>query len=424
MSSTYNVYWFSNFTLDALCFNHFILTVTNEQGTTQNIHDNSIILKFHCERNSSMSYLRLYLILLCSLLNNNNKLGASLRLGNDNNIRQPILHISNKNDIHNKIQNQRLHKNVNIAVGISRGGSQPIEPNPNYVDYNQFMPPTLDEEEKNHIRRPLNNHNNYYHQNSNYAQSNINRPMFHSQQYKKLKPFSQIVKEFMISLQKSSPTTFYTTISSILIFIIWQLPTIQTQKILLQHFVCSKLNVFKYHHYHTLLTAAISHNSLSHLLVNLYGLCTFGQNVESTLKRNFISLWSYCIVGSILSNLFFILLTPKGSSCIGLSGVTLSLLALDAKLHPSKEIGFVIRFIPIRLPAQYALTALLIWSVVGVVSSSGGRNHDGIAHHVHLGGLLYGMLVYELLRSGWYLKSIKLINRFVYSFKRRYLKLR
>ena len=73
--------------------------------------------------------------------------------------------------------------------------------------------------------------------------------------------------------------------------------------------------------------------------------------------------------------------------------------ALDAKLHPAKEIGFLVRFIPVRLPAQYALTALLVWSVFGMMATKAGRG-DGVAHATHFGGLVFGIAVYELMKRG------------------------
>jgi membrane associated rhomboid family serine protease len=76
--------------------------------------------------------------------------------------------------------------------------------------------------------------------------------------------------------------------------------------------------------------------------------------------------------------------------------VALSLFAMDAKLHPSKEIAFLVKFLPIRLPAQYALTALWIWSLVGMMS----QGRDGVAHAAHLGGILFGMVAYECLQRG------------------------
>eukprot|EP00555_Chaetoceros_dichaeta_P009462 CAMPEP_0198266230 /NCGR_PEP_ID=MMETSP1447-20131203/27186_1 /TAXON_ID=420782 /ORGANISM="Chaetoceros dichaeta, Strain CCMP1751" /LENGTH=92 /DNA_ID=CAMNT_0043956191 /DNA_START=296 /DNA_END=571 /DNA_ORIENTATION=+ len=92
--------------------------------------------------------------------------------------------------------------------------------------------------------------------------------------------------------------------------------------------------------------------------MNLYAFHLFGKAVLPTLTSNSISLLSFCTLSALTANAFFLLVSPRGASCVGLSGVTLSLLALDAKLHPGKELAFVVRFIPIRLPAQHMLTLL------------------------------------------------------------------
>ena len=311
-----------------------------------------------------------------------------------------------------------------IVSSIKRGGKSPIESNPNYIDYNQFMPPTIgndDDNNYNHIRQPIQHHSNTYYNTKGYNNNN-------NSNNKQLKPLIQILQESMIQLSKTNATIFYIICSTIVIFILWQIPIQGLYNILRSHFVCNSNNILwnkrnnykkknGYSYYHTLLTAAISHNTLSHLLMNIYGFYIFGKKVNATLIMNQFPLWVYCIVSAIFSNIVFILLSPKGSSCIGLSGVTLSLLALDAKLHPTREIGFVIRFIPIRLPAQYALSGLLLWSIVGVLSTSNGMNHDGVAHSVHLGGLVFGIVVYELLKNGWYRNAVKFVNRMKYNFK-------
>jgi membrane associated rhomboid family serine protease len=78
--------------------------------------------------------------------------------------------------------------------------------------------------------------------------------------------------------------------------------------------------------------------------MNLYGFLIFGKSIEPILKLNDMTLAAYCTLAGIFANLFFVRIRRDGS-CIGLSRVTLSLLAFDAMLHPSKEIGFLIRFI-------------------------------------------------------------------------------
>jgi membrane associated rhomboid family serine protease len=331
--------------------------------------------------------------------------------------------------------NINANVNANLIRKIPRGGgSSPIEPNSNYVNYNQYMPPTLGDEDANQIRRQhqyqkeqqqqqqLFQRQQYQYQNQNqYPNQNMNQNMnMNNNNSQQLKPLTQIIQEFTIKLQQKSPTIYYTMLASIIIFITWQLPFPTTNHILRDHFVCSLYNLKKqtslYPHIHTLLTSTISHNSLSHLVMNLYGFYIFGNNIESILKQHNMSLLSYCIYAGILSNLCFLLTTPQGS-CIGLSGVSLSLLALDAKIHPAKEIGFVVRFIPIRLPAQYALTLLFLWSMIGTLQSCLGGKYDGVAHGVHLGGLLYGVFVYELLNRGLYKKYMFYGRKLVYQFQ-------
>lgn len=270
-----------------------------------------------------------------------------------------------------------------LPLTIQRGGN--YERNPNYHDPNpnQFMSPTLGEMEDNQIYRPQ--QQQYQQQ---YQQQN---------RYSKPKPFAQFIQEYFIALQKASPTLYYGTLSSLIIFITWQIPVLPLSKLLRNHFINSQYNLRK-RRYHTLFTSALSHTTLTHLALNIYGFNTFGKSILPVLSTNGMPFSLYCILAGIFSNLFFAIVHPAGS-CIGLSGVTLSLLAMDAKLNPGKEIGFFFRFIPIKLPAHYALIALLVSSIFGTMNTMGGGG-DGIAHATHLGGLLYGMLMHELMRNG------------------------
>jgi membrane associated rhomboid family serine protease len=220
----------------------------------------------------------------------------------------------------------------------------------------------------------------------------INSPIYYQEQHEPLRPLSQVAMDFFQKLHRSSPALYYGTVSSIVTFFLWQFPPLMP--ILQNHFVCSQYNLSK-RRYHTLLTSVVSHSTFSHLFMNLYGYLTFGKSIQPLLQINQISLGMFCITAGIFSNAFFVRWNPHGS-CIGLSGVALSLFAMDAKLHPSKEIAFLVKFLPIRLPAQYALTALWIWSLVGMMS----QGRDGVAHAAHLGGILFGMVAYECLQRG------------------------
>uniref|UniRef100_A0A7S3PV97 Peptidase S54 rhomboid domain-containing protein n=1 Tax=Chaetoceros debilis TaxID=122233 RepID=A0A7S3PV97_9STRA len=297
----------------------------------------------------------------------------------------------------NNAKKSRSNTIVNeLPLSIQRGGN--YERNPNYYDPNpnQFMSPTLGEMEDSQIYRPQ--------QQQQYQQQNSYT--------KKPKPIAQFIQEYFIALQKASPTLYYGTLSSLIIFMTWQIPIRPLSNLLRNHFINSQYNLRK-RRYHTLFTSALSHTTLTHLAMNIYGFNTFGKSILPVLSTNGMPFSLYCILGGIFSNLFFASVHPAGS-CIGLSGVTLSLLAMDAKLNPGKEIGFLFRFIPIKLPAQYALIALLVWSIFGTMNTMGGGG-DGIAHATHLGGLLYGMLMHELMRNGlwnsFFRKKWLIVNR-------------
>jgi len=264
-----------------------------------------------------------------------------------------------------------------------RGGSY-IEPNPNYaktINPSQFMPPTLGDVENNQILQPsTDSFSQQYVMNSN---------------SKIPKPIVQVIQEFFVKLHQSSPTIFYGTVFSLVVFIAWQIPTFSA--ILRRNFICSRYNLSK-RRYHTLFTSSISHTTLSHFFINLYGFIMFGKSVEPILKMNSMSLSLFCVLSAFFSNALFLLLCINGS-CIGLSGVVLSLFAFDAKMNPGREIGFFIRFIPIRLPAHYALIGLLVWSIFGTLALNQGRG-DGVAHASHLGGIIFGAIMYEMLNRG------------------------
>lgn len=279
---------------------------------------------------------------------------------------------------------------TNLILKSLRGGGSYIEKNPYYMDtdLNMYMRPKLGNLEDDYMRRPVG---------FDYHSPNSSEP----------KPLTETIIYFFSQLWQISPTIFYGTVTSILVFLLWQIPPFIP--ILRDHFVCSKYNI-KQGRFHSLLLSAVSHSALTHLLMNLFGFISFGKSVSTVLKQNHISLGTFCIISAIASNTFFTLVHQQGS-CIGLSGVTLSLFALEAKLNPAKEIRFFLKIFPLHLPAQHALTAFLIWSFFGTVATNLG-NGDGTAHATHLFGLLYGIGFYEFIKKGYWNKLRLILKSF------------
>ena len=220
------------------------------------------------------------------------------------------------------------------------------------------------------------------------------------------------IQNYFSNLRKLSPTLYYTTLSCIGVFFVWRLPiftsrnpaTKRVAKIVTNLLVCSQQSCIETFGL-SLLTACISHISVRHLLMNLFTLL----HVGPTVKREILShqrqgtgkktdIWPLMLGSAVVGNFLFLLANyskGKEAACLGLSGVTMALVALLASTYPNRVFGIMVFGIfPVRLPASYILQMLLLVSVVGaLVPSMGGGN---IAHWTHLGGLVYGIAFYEL----------------------------
>ena len=260
-----------------------------------------------------------------------------------------------------------------------RGGASYYEANPNYS-----APPTLGDLDEQGAYRAA------------YPSSTL-----HYSYHQRPRPFTQVLRNYFDSLHQFSPTLFYGTSTSLFFFILWQFQSTShsVAKILHNHFVCSQYNVVEKKRLHAALFSAFSHASLQHLAVNLYAYSTFGRSVKQTLAIQGVDdLWPFVVSAALFASLTFLLIdSGRGGSCMGLSGVTLALLAFDSLVYPSKELRMIVSFIPIQLPAYYLFLGLVGVSVAGSMGLIGGN----VAHSTHLGGLVYGKLYYEALKRGW-----------------------
>jgi len=205
------------------------------------------------------------------------------------------------------------------------------------------------------------------------------------------------------SLHQTSPTLSLVTLMSLLVYIAWQIPAFHG--LLQSFFVCSGYNI---HHGRLLciLLSAVSHASATHLLVNLFAYLTLGPSLLQTLNATHWHLFPFVLGAALAGSMAFLIRDGADGGCMGLSGVTLAMMAFQAKLFPDKEFRMVLAVFPITLKADMFLTVMLIWSVIGSVAP-----HSKVAHITHLGGLLFGMGYYEVwLRRNklkWYVSRGK-----------------
>lgn len=273
------------------------------------------------------------------------------------------------------IGQRHAHRKCLACINQLRGGAPSYESNPNY----QHSAPMLGDVDKDGF----------------YRAATFQSPLAPQRP----PPLTELVKSFFAELHRFSPTLFNGTIASIALFVLWQLPTSSSvSKLLRNHFMCSQYNIVRKRRYHALVTAAFSHSSFHHIAVNMYAFVTFGRSVKQILARNGIPLGAFVLSAAVFGNLVFLAFDGGQGSCVGLSGVTLALLAFDALVYPTKELRLIVSFIPITLQAYYLFVGLCGFSVLGIFGVVGRSN---VAHSTHLGGLVFGALFYEALKRGW-----------------------
>lgn len=293
---------------------------------------------------------------------------------------------------HNKVsyyQSIKTHSSLECITKL-RGGTTSTSPyyyeaNPRYQD----SPRTLGDVTKD----------GFYHAK---FPSPLQSYRYQQQQQQCPPSLIQAISNYFGELHRFSPTLFNGFITSILLYILWQFQS-SSSKLLMQmlrnHFVCSRYNVVRKRRYHALLLSAFSHASFHHIAVNMYAYVTFGRSVKQLLASHGLPLWIFVVSAALFGNIVFLLFDRGGGgSCVGLSGVTLALLAFDALVYPTKELRMIVSFIPITLPAYYLFIGLLGFSILGICGLGGS---DGVAHSTHLGGLVYGAMFYEAFKRGW-----------------------
>ncbi len=144
-----------------------------------------------------------------------------------------------------------------------------------------------------------------------------------------------------------------------------------------------------------LVTYALLHGGLWHLLMNMLGIWMFGGDVERLFgSRRLLVYFVVCVVGGGLAHVLVGLLVGNPVGVIGASGGVLGIVLAFALFYPDR----MVFIFPLPFPIR-ARTMALIYMVLdlwGAVSAAGG----GIAHFAHLGGALAGFLYIGWWR-GW-----------------------
>jgi len=149
------------------------------------------------------------------------------------------------------------------------------------------------------------------------------------------------------------------------------------------------------------LTYMFMHANIWHILFNMYTLWIFGSMVERVIgEKKYIVLYFVCGVGAAVFHLMLTsLLHGINVPMVGASGAIYGLLVAYAMLFPTSKMTLL--FPPVTLSAKWMVVAFAaIELFTGVIGT-----REGIAHFAHLGGMVFGFLLFYLWK-----KSGRLFN--------------
>jgi len=152
----------------------------------------------------------------------------------------------------------------------------------------------------------------------------------------------------------------------------------------------------------TLLSSMMLHGGLLHLLVNVYFLMIFGDDVEEYLGPPKLAL--LIALASITGCLFHFTIHPESEiPLIGISGAVSAILCFYSLLHPHARIGVLVgRFWMWGLGwlTMSSRTAFVVWlALQGVGMWLQIEGLSNVSAMAHLGGVLVGLFAWYLWRD-------------------------
>lgn len=134
----------------------------------------------------------------------------------------------------------------------------------------------------------------------------------------------------------------------------------------------------------TLLTSALSHVDMGHLLFNMLALWLFGRIVERVIGApGFVALY---VVGGIVASLGHVLwgvVTGDPTPALGASGSVMAVAVTFAVIFPNQKLYL---FFMVPMPAWFAVLLYVGLDLAGLFDA-----RSSIAHAAHLGGAVTGL---------------------------------
>jgi membrane associated rhomboid family serine protease len=157
--------------------------------------------------------------------------------------------------------------------------------------------------------------------------------------------------------------------------------------------------LFEEHAYETLLTAMFMHGSWLHLIMNMWFLWLFGNNVEDSMGH-LRYLVFYLLAGVLAAGAHIYSAPDSPIPMVGASGAVSGLMGAYLVLYPRIRIQtlfliiFIVRIIPVP-----AWIVLIFWFAMQLASGYIAPGQVGVAFWAHVGGFVAGVLLVKLFEN-------------------------
>jgi membrane associated rhomboid family serine protease len=216
----------------------------------------------------------------------------------------------------------------------------------------------------------------------------------------------------VIPLRDSNPTrstpvlTYLIIAANTLVYLFQASLDPESEKLFVERFGLIPTMVAQEHYVGSLITPFTSmfmHGGLMHLLLNMWSLFIFGDNVEDTLgKPRFLVFYLAAGLGAAAAQVY---IDPSSTiPMVGASGAIAGVLAAYLRLFPHARvltlIPLFIFFFTREIPAVVFIVFWFVMQVlsgVGSLSMAGNQATGGVAFFAHIGGFLIGLLLVRAL---------------------------
>ena len=147
------------------------------------------------------------------------------------------------------------------------------------------------------------------------------------------------------------------------------------------------------------LSSMFLHASLPHVLLNMWGLAIFGDNVEDRLGHfRYLAFYLVCGLGAGITHLIFNFTSTVPT--VGASGAIAGVMGAYLVLYPRARVltwwGFFVFWLPAWLVLGYWLIVNLLSGAALALAESKGPV-GGVAFWAHVGGFVTGALLIQLI---------------------------